>query len=83
MFLYSEQEKIALDIAQRLNGLPYALAKAVLDEAHEKILGALKVSLSEDDLKSQTTKTKEFLDNYFATDPTNPANHAQNSKSCL
>ena len=51
MFLYSEQEKIALDIAQRLNGLPYALAKAILDEAHEKILGALKVSLSEDDLK--------------------------------
>jgi len=81
--LFTERENTALDIAQMLNGLPYSQAKEILNLAHEKILSALKVSLSEDDLKSQTTKTKEFLDNYFATDPTNPANHAQNSKPCL
>ena len=83
MISYSEQEKAAIDIALMLNGFRYSDAKAILDEAHEKILSSLKVSLSADALKTQTAKTMEFLGQYFATDPTNPANHARNSKSCL
>ena len=83
MISYSGQEKAAIDIALLLDGFYYSDAKAILDLAHEKILGSLKVNLSEDDLKTQTEKTMKFLGQYFATDPTNPANHARNSKPCL
>ena len=51
MISYSAQEKAAIDIALMLDGFRYSDAKAILDEAHEKILGALKVNLSADDLK--------------------------------